>query len=421
MKRALAVSGLVAALALPVRAEPLTEAQAVERALGVSQALKALEARVGEARAQVDAAGRLDNPELRVSKLRSDRLLPASLGGQDGVEAPFEDLTLGLRWSPPNLGAQYARRAQAERRVEVAEAELAEARAELAARVRTLHATVLGLTAQAAQARTALALRAELQALVARRLEQQVATLLDRSLADLDHLDALTAVQEAEGRRRQALHALRVELGLGPTAVVELAAEGAARCELPAQTAPELGERARGGSARLKGFTARKEEVAAERSRLNLELIPWFNHFEFAYVLGPADGPGHVRARFALSLPLFHWNRPEIRGLDFRRAQIDAEERAALDLLDAQIRQALEDLADQVALVARYRDAAPLMDDGLAVLRKALEAGQSDLVQLALLQTRTLAARRGQLRAQLQCQLTRIELDRLVGAPGPRP
>lgn len=407
--------GLAVVLALPVRAEPLTEAQAVERALSSSPALAALEARVGEARAQVDAASRLDNPELRVSKLRSDRLLPASLGGQDGVEAPFEDLTLGLRWSPPNLGSQYARKAQAERRVELAQAELAEARADLAARVRTLHATVLGLTEQAAQARTALALRAELKALVARRLEQQVATLLDRSLADLDHLDALTAVQEADGRRRQALHGLRVELGLAPGEVLELRPDGAARCELPPEPAEALGERARAGSARLKGFVARKEEVAAERSRLNLELIPWFSHFEFAYVLGPADGPGHVRARFGLSLPLFHWNRPEIRGLDFRRTQIDAEERAALELLDAQVRQTLEDLADLVALVGRYREAGPVMDDGLAVLRKALEAGQSDLVQLALLQTRTLAARRGQLRAQLQCQLVRIELDRLVG------
>ncbi|MBI5547987.1 MAG: TolC family protein [Deltaproteobacteria bacterium] len=377
-------------------------------ALEKSPALRALRAQVGEGQAQVDAATSLSNPELRVGNFRSDRLLRK-------VEADaFEDFSIGLRWSPPNLGAQAARRAEAERRVEQTEADLEQARRELVAKVRALHASAISYQAQVEHARTAVALRGELKKLVGRRLEQQAATLLDQSLADLDQLDALAALQEVESRLRQTLHDLRDELCLSAGTPLELSPADAPHCAAPTGDLATLLANAKSTSPKLRGFRARVEEVEAEKTRMWLELVPWFDFIQLSYVLGGRDDPDYVAARLSIPLPLLDWNRPELRSLGSRRQRIEAEQQAADQELESQIRRTVEELADQAALVERYHEAEPVLDKGLALLRRALEAGQADLVQMALVQNRTLGARRAQLRVLLQCQLTRIDLDRLI-------
>lgn len=389
----------------------IASAEAARLAVERSPKLKALRAQAGEARAQVDAVSSLSNPELRLGSFRTDRLFRQ-------VEAqPFEDFAIGLRWSPPNLGAQAADRAQAERRVDQAEAALEEARRELTARVRALHASAVSLDAQQEHAHTSVALRSELKSLVGRRLEQQAATALDQSLADLDELEAVAALQEVESRRRQVLHDLRDALCLSPEAPLALAKDDGPVCAAVAGEVDALLARAKSSSPRLRGFRARLDEVEAERTRAQLELVPWFDFIQLSYVLGGRGDPDYVSARLSIPLPLLDWNGPELKGLACRRERVEAEERAAVQELESQVRRTVEELAGQAALVERYRAAEPMLDGGLALLRRALEAGQADLLQMALVQNRTLSARRALLRALLECQLTRIDLDRLVGEP----
>jgi len=71
--------------------------------------------------------------------------------------------------------------------------------------------------------------------------------------------------------------------------------------------------------------------------------------------------------------------------------------------------------AEQAALVQRYRDAAGVVESGLAHLRQAMAQGQiTNLFEIVQLQTRLLATQRSYLRAELDCKLYRIELDRLT-------
>ena len=71
--------------------------------------------------------------------------------------------------------------------------------------------------------------------------------------------------------------------------------------------------------------------------------------------------------------------------------------------------------AEQAALVERYRDAASVVESGVANLRKALElSGPTNLFEVVQLQARLLATQRSYLRAQLDCQVLQIELDRLT-------
>ena len=71
--------------------------------------------------------------------------------------------------------------------------------------------------------------------------------------------------------------------------------------------------------------------------------------------------------------------------------------------------------AEQAALVERYRDAAAVVERGVANLRKALEqSGPTNLFAVVQPQSRLLATQRSYLRALLACRLHQIELDRIT-------
>ncbi|MBI5545554.1 MAG: TolC family protein [Deltaproteobacteria bacterium] len=299
-----------------------------------------------------------------------------------------------------------------------ARAELEKEQRDLVGKVRALHATVLGLDAQIALARTGLERRDQLRSLTGRRLEQHAATVLDQSLTDLDYLDALTGLQELESRRRQVFHELLVQLGLSPGSSLELAGATFECAAPPADPGPLL-ERAKSQSPRLRSFQARQAEVDAERSRLKLELVPWFEHVQLSYVFRAEKDPAYLALRFGITLPLLDWNGAELRAVAAKRARIDQEYRAETQELASRVRRALEERAEQAELVRRYREAEPVLENGLKHLGRALELGEADLLQMALLQTRVLAASRARLRATLECRLTQIELERLVGAEVP--
>jgi outer membrane protein TolC len=423
------MSGTALALLLMagMSAEPLSESRAIELALADSAALKALACQVEETRAMVDVDTKLQNPELRLTKLRSDRLVSPALSDEEYREHPFEDVSVGLRWKPPDLGALGAKRAQAERRVDQANAELEKARRELTARVRTLHATVLGLDAQIALARSGLEQRDLLRTLVKRRLDEQAATVLDQSLADVDYLESLSRLQDLESQRRLKLHELLVLVGLPPDAHPELVGDPEG-CEAPSEQVTQLVERAKAGGPWLDGYQARLAEADAERSQLELERIPWIKQVMLSYVVGGGESdPGRVELGLAVNLSLLDWNTADVRAVSARRARYEQEYRAEQQELAGELRRGLEEWVEQASVVRRYREAEPVLADGVARLQKAAAVAETDLLQIAEVQARVLSVKRAHLKAALDCQLTRIEIDRLTGgipvaapaAPGP--
>jgi hypothetical protein len=143
-------------------------------------------------------------------------------------------------------------------------------------------------------------------------------------------------------------------------------------------------------------------------------LIPWFDYLQVGYGLAGDNRPSYVSFQFQLTLPLFDWKGPHRRALAARHEAL-LEQRNAEDrrLSDTVLRLAGAQAA-QAAVVARYGEATQVVEGGLARLRKAVEQGQvTNLVELVQLQTRLLAIKRSHLRALLDCQLQRIELDRI--------
>jgi hypothetical protein len=127
------------------------------------------------------------------------------------------------------------------------------------------------------------------------------------------------------------------------------------------------------------------------------------------------NNPSYIAFQLQLVLPIFDWKGPHRRALSAREQglaeRIQADNRVLSDLVLRTT--ALQ--AEQAALVARYREAATVVERGVANLRKALEqSGPTNLLEIVQLQARLLATQRSYLHAHLECKLQKIELDRIT-------
>jgi outer membrane protein TolC len=392
---------------------PLTESQAVELALRNSPQVKFRGHFVEEAEALTDASLAWNNPLLRLGGMRYDQLIDPAIDRRSYGDHPFYHTSIGLRWSPPGLGERSARRAEGHAKEADARMELAISQRDTAALVRKLHAQILSFDAQAALVKDVLEQRDRLRQLIKSRLEQQAATLLDQSLTEVDYLDARTQLTEIEAKRRASYDELLLQLGLPAGTQIELAASSES-CIVP-DDPTKLAEQAHKSNPRLRVLSAQLDAVNAERRRRWLELVPWLDYVQVAYGMAGDNNPSYVAFQLQLVLPILDWKGPHRRALSAREQglaeRIQADNRVLSDLVLRTT--ALQ--AEQAALVDRYHEAATVVERGVANLRKALEQnGQTNLLEIVQLQARLLTTQRSYLRAQLECKLQRIELDRIT-------
>ena len=423
---------MIAPLAIGLaHAEPLAPDRAVALALAHSAELEARRHQISEAETEVDAALRLPNPTLRLGTFRSDRTL-MPLVDDGSYRDPLDDVSIGLRWNPPNPGARDARAARAARRVDQLRARLELERRKLVARVRVEHATVVELDGRVAHAQIAVELRDALRALVARRLEAAAATALDRNLAELDHLDALADLEALGSKRREAGDALRRTIGWAPDMPLEPEAPEDPACRVPTESVDALVTRALAGHPGLAVHDAREAEIAAEVEHLELERLPWLDFVEISYEFaegsdparltnpactrGRCDDPSHFGVRLGVTLPVIDRKHPELAGLSARRARVSAQREATRRQIEGDVRRAVDELIRAAEIEARFDAAhAALVADSLDRIRRSIAAGVADPIQLAAAQRRVLRAGRARLEAVLRCARSAAALARQLG------
>lgn len=422
---ALALLGAVLVGLPAVASEPLTADQAAALALARSPALEVLQDQLVEDQVLVRTANEIANPTLRVASESSELFFPA-IEGRPYSADPVRNTNVALRWSPPNLSAWPTRQARAERHVDQSQAQLQQAQRDLVARVRTLHTTLLNIEQELALEATGLELRDKQRTLITRRLENQAATGLDRNLAELDYSETVLDLQELQSSQRQSYGTLLALLGVSADTQYVLVAGSNDGCTLPRQALPELFAQAHAHNPAFASIQAEIDEVDADIARAYFELIPWFDYVQLGVALGESDtrfafgtaDNKNAALRFGLGIrfPLFNWNQDEIAVLKARRQKLEAQRRATAYDIENRVQRVVEELRGRVFLLQRHGAAdQSVVDDSLRQINRALDLGEADPVQMALLQSRTLAARRAYLRASLRCQESVIELERLTG------
>jgi cobalt-zinc-cadmium efflux system outer membrane protein len=385
--------------------EPLTLGGAVERALARSAEVNAAAAEVRAAEGRLEGASALlaANPEL--SGAAGSRRGPAERSAEWEV-ALSQRLEIG--------GQRGARVAAARAALAAAEARLGAARARVAAEVRE----ALG---RAAAAR----LRADVAA-EARRLAEQAASAAERRFqagdvarievngARVERGRAARAAIQADEERRAALADLELALGAEPGASPEVAftleREGSG-------AEPDPDELVRAALATRLDLAAARLDVAAAEAEARLAARSAVPSPALGVSVAREEGADVVLGTLSIELPVFARNRAERAGasarLDAARGALASLERRAA----GEVRLALE----RVRAARRMLDTldpatvAALAED-VALVTKAYEAGQIELVRQQLLRREALEARRERIDALEALDRAEARLDLARGA-----
>lgn len=393
----------------------LSADDAVARALDSHPQVMLMQERVREEEALREGALVLENPELRLRHHRPGNLA-GPLWGAPLSDYPFDGARADLRWKPPPLESFGPMQAYGDHRVQRGLAELEETRRLLAEEIRLSHARLLNLERRLTLAEESAALSARASELTQRAREARLATGLDVSLARLEALDAVADRERVRSAYEDELARLRGFVGIAPDEELELVAPAAPLCRVPEEGPDALIERAVSSSPRLRAL---EQEVLAEEARgtgVALTRVPWFDFVQVSAIGGDRNDEPTLGFATSIVLPVLDWQLSESKRIEAKRARLVAEREAERRVLATLVERALEAVKQKHALVALYQGAeSTVLDEGLSQVTRALEAGEVNAAEVALVQARTVRARRDALEAALDCDEAAIHLDRLLG------
>lgn len=392
----------------PAPGAALTAEQAYQLALAQSPELAVLDARSEVAAAQVGAARQLDNPQLRLTNFNIDDAIAGGPG-----------MNIGLRVPIPRPGTVRARVKGAELGAEAQESAADDARRQLRGRVYKLFARMAMLTADREQALRAAELRRARRDLIGARVQQSVSTRLDAALAEVAYAEAHdeTARIDAElGRLHGELERL---IGAGPQQFQLDPGELQLRdTELDEEA---LTARAMESRPELRGVQTRVGQAKADLHLARSKAWPWFDWAQIQYRAGPNATPASFGFGVALTLPIFSWNRGEVRASRALVRQRELEERAKIAAVAAEVDEAAE-RARRTAKRAQELEGTllPQIEAAGREADAALAAGGLDPLVANDIAAKTVAARRVLLAAKLEHREALIDLETAVGGPLPR-
>ena len=416
--RELAAHGALSLSPSQVPAPDLTDGLSVGEAVSLSLArswdLRAQEARRHEAEGEAESASTWSNPELRSQRLE---ILRPFGSDEDDKERPWYDgLDLSIRWRLPRPGVDSGRAEGARHRAEAEASTSLRSRQELAARVRILFFRIVRFDARIELGEEELKLRRALMEMVERQLGSGSATGLDRSLAELDHWEARAVQERRQERRNDLWLELSSLTGLDPATGMKLGPPvDAAPCSMVDLDVSSLVEQAMARRPDLLALQQRLAEAEARLQAAYWSRLPWPRFTELSYRFDESRSGDWIHLGLALDLPLLDWKGGEIAALRARRARRKAMLEAGRVQVERAVRQALASLRSRGKILATFEQARPAIDASLSQMKKAIEAGQADLLELVSVKEREMRLSRAWIDARMGCHMARTALNLALG------
>lgn len=301
----------------------MRESEAIRLALENSRQISTESTRVQIAESRLNSAGMVRNPELRISEISTKYFTDE-----------FDELELGLRWRPPNLGELGERKQRWKVRLWEQKVEEKRTRDRLILRVRRRYATVIMLD--------------ELIELTTRREEMEkkrielIEGMMDMGQRSIVYFTKsklwLTESRNEYSRIVQWRNSTRLRLArlTNSSATVKVFKE-----ELPVidMSFDRLLKIANENRPEVGLVSERKELARAQYDLERFKLIPWFSYIELSYHL-ENNKPDSGELKLGIELPLFDWNRGNITAtrmaIERREGQTGAiEERIEYEVQDS--------------------------------------------------------------------------------------
>ncbi|MBX7078973.1 MAG: TolC family protein [Nannocystaceae bacterium] len=388
----------------PSAGATLDAEQAIALALQNNPDVAALVAASDVAEAEVGAAKQLDNPQLRLTGFNLDD----AIGGK-------AQMNVGLRVPIPRPGAIKAQSAGARQLAASADASAQEAERLLRARVYKLYARLAMLSWDLEETSRAAQLRADRREQIAARAALSAATDLDVAVADVLHAEA----KSAQALVRDQLETVQQELQriVGTDVPVQFAVDREQLAVVDRELDRDaLVERAMAQRPMLRAAHANVEAARAEVFVARSMTYPWFDWAQVQYAAARDSKPTAFGFGLAIQLPIFSWNRGEIRASRALVRQRELEQQAELSRVAGEVDAAVAAVERTGRRVTELEhELLPQVEAAVKQAEAAQASGALDPVLASDIDTRAVEARRIHLAALLAHREAVIELEAVVG------
>ncbi len=387
----------------------LTEEQSIALALSFNRDLRTLRLTRGIAEGEIQTAGELSNPVLRLEMLH--------------VQRGFSNLGWDARvsWTPPQPGVRAGRKGAATARLDEVDREVSEREWMLACDVRVAHATLLAIDEEIRVAEDTITNRRKLAELVSRRVAKGGTTRFDLDLSQLSLATAERAHGDRLLMRTVAAAALVQLLGVGPPAgaVTAVGALGDDGVNAPLPPAAELEDRALADRPALAAARARylaaeqtlRAETAARWPWFSLAAIPRLRRNDVAI-----DATDLVFG-VDVGLPLLNTNGGRVKSATAAREAARAGVVGTLATLRADIARALASIESHRAVLNRLHVVIePLLAEHDRLMAVAAQSAELDLPAVVASEDLVLRARTELIQTRLDLRKAHVALERAVGA-----
>jgi outer membrane protein TolC len=145
---------------------------------------------------------------------------------------------------------------------------------------------------------------------------------------------------------------------------------------------------------------------------------PWLSWAQVGYAVGSNAATIPVSFGLALDLPIFSWNRGEVRAARALQRQRELEERAGVASVASEVSEALARVERATARITEIETSLlPSVDEAVRQAEAALAAGALDPLTASEVAARRVAARRLHLAAMYERRDAIISLEAAVGGP----
>lgn len=402
----------------------------IERALSNSPDLKAVQARLIQARAQAEhagaglfpsasAKGSIEETGVKVNfpgtPPQIKQFLPTDL-------QPYTQLSANLSYQLDFFGRNHAAVAAASSAARASAFELAAARLQLSTAVATAYCNLIQAEADNAAAQDAVRLRESSRVLVADRLKNGLETRAEYRQSDAAHQSSQVDLIGTTGAVLEAKYALAALIGEGPDAELNLTPTAGLKTTpigLPANLAANLiGRRPDVAAARLRvEAAAQREKVARADFYPNINLVG----SAMALSITPQNIFAHnvelVQAGPAVSLPLFDAGRLAGAARDSR-----GEYQEAVANYDKAVVQALHEVSDAITIrlgaqesIEHAQQAEAANEDAYKLVTLRYKAGLTPYLAVLTAENALVASRRQLNDLQAQALGADVALVRALG------
>jgi multidrug efflux system outer membrane protein len=382
----------------------LTADETYAAALANSPDVVALDAEADALEAEVAAERQIDNPQLRFTGFNVDDVITNDT-----------QVNVGLRVPIPRPGTVKARAAGAQQLADGQRSWSDDAKRLLRQRIDTLYATLAVLNEDLEQTAHATAIQARNRDQIAERAALSAATKLDVAIAETLHAEA----KQDEAQVRGQIESVERELSriIGADVPVRFVVDPKQLELVDARPDRDaLTERAMKLRPELKAAHHNLQAARAEVHIARSEAWPWFDWAQIQYRIEENPQPAAWGFAVAFTLPIFSWNRGEIRASRAVVRQRELERRAQIALVAAEV----DEAATRVEITARRvqeidRELLPRLAETVSEAEAAVASRTLDPGELAKLEERAVKARRLRLEALLEHRVAVIDLETAVG------